>query len=135
MDEGESQYWDKIDRAISDASEARDRTIVTLSTSALGGSIALFHLVFDQGKHPLAVWLAWAMFAGSAVAALLSMETAEFSLRWAQRQLIKRKKLDERWPGGAWAKATWVLNRWAVWSFVFGIGFVLWFVFVNVKGG
>ena len=128
--------WERIDRAISEASEARDRTIVALSSSALAVSVGFFHAVFaDDPTNVPAIGGAWALFTTSAVAALLSMESAEWSLRWTQRQLRLGRDLDPKAPARWRGRVTWVLNRLAVWSLVLGLGFFLWFVFDNVKGG
>lgn len=135
-DQGWERDWERIDRAISEASEARDRTIIALSSSALAVSIGFFHAVFaDDPANIPAIGGAWALFTTSAVAALLSMESAEWSLRWAQRRLRGGSILDSEAPAGWRARVTWGLNRLAVWSLVSGLGLFLWFVLNNVRGG
>jgi hypothetical protein len=137
MDEATNEYWDKLDRAISETSDARDRVIVTLAATALGASIALSEL-FKDPVGLVAIGWAWVMFAGSATSALISLEFAESARRFVMRQLTDGKPLEElptRWTGGWRDRGTWVFNRLAVWTFVAGVGFLLWFALANLRGG
>jgi hypothetical protein len=135
VDEADSEYWDRLEAAIDQTTDARDRTIVALSSAALGASIALVELVFDKATDLWIMELAWALFAASAVSALLSMETAEHSLVAIRRQLGKGEKVDRTRPGGWRANLTWLLNRVAVWTFVLGIGCLMWFAVSNIGKG
>jgi hypothetical protein len=131
----EEDYRAKVDRAISEASDARDKTLLTLTTAALGASIAFFHDVVEHPAHVFAIESAWGLFGASLVALLVSMVTAEQSLRRTLRRIDRDELIDQDWPGGALSRVTSFLNHFALAAFVLGLIFILVFAFYNVKGG
>ena len=105
-----------------DASQAYDKTLLTLAAGALGISFAF---IKDLVSHPkpettnLLLW-GWSGFGLSLLATLVSMLTSQLVLRLALHQ-YDQKRLDKERPGGGWTIATWSLTILGGAAFVAGV--------------
>lgn len=121
-------------KADHEASQAYDKTLLTLAGGALGVSFAF---VKDLAPHPtpdtipLLIY-GWSAFASSLLATLFSMLTSQFALRRAMAQ-HDHEELEVESPGGAWATATWVLSIGAGILFLIGVALVVWFAGSNLS--
>lgn len=134
MDAEDQEFWEETASGIQATSDARDRTIVTLSSTALGASIALSQVLFETPVSLWAIGVALGLFGLSAVAALLSMEAAEAGHWSVIQEMQAGADRFEAMGRVRWQKATWRLNRVAVWGFVLGMAAITWFAWANLEG-
>ncbi len=123
-------YRNSLERAEEKAQEDFDKTVVYLSTGALGVSFAFVHQ-YLEGQAPTAQYLlllAWTAWALSAFAVLLSYYFSQQALRHAIEQ-VDRKTIDDEHAGGRFDKVTGFLN--GAGAALFFVGLVMMIVFVG----
>lgn len=128
------EYRDLLIRSEQKAQEDFDKTILSLSSGALGISFAFLKDVV--GADPINVrlltiaWISWAL---SSTSILVSYYTSQQALRIAIKQ-VDLKKIREETPGGWQDKITGFLNWLGLILFVAGLFFMIWFVKLNLEG-
>lgn len=126
-------YRDHLFKAEQSAQGDYDKTLIYLSSGALGVSFAFLQNIVGTGPFGgvgflLAAWFCWAASLSSVLASFL---TSHFSLRMAIRQ-IDLGTFEEESVGGWYSKATVILNLLGGGLFVIGVVSLVIFAYVNL---
>lgn len=126
----ESRDREWLVKADYDASRDFDKAIMTLAAGALGLSIVFVH---DLAPHPDGVPIlavAWALFAASLLAILVSFLFSQGALRREITALDEGKVLST--PGGIPGRVTFCLNIAGAITLILGIASLVTFAIINV---
>jgi hypothetical protein len=129
-----SAYRDFLVAADQKASEAYDKTVMTLSGGALGLSVTFLKDIVGQSKRVSIQRLEWSWMCLS-LSLLLILASMLFS-QWALRRAIKQVDdgaLGNVRAGGGFSILTGVLNVISGLSCVAGIVLLAWFSLANIK--
>ena len=105
------QYRSDLIEAEKQAQEDYDKTILTLSSGALGISIAFIKNIIGEGPivAPGFLYWAWICWGGSMTSILISFYTSHLALRREIRNLSEGKTIEAK-PGGIFDMITAILN-------------------------
>lgn len=115
--------------------ESYDKTVLALSTGAFGITFA-FVDQFTDFQNVAQTWLligAWISWSSSAAAILFSYYFSQIAIRLAIRQVDEQRIFVQR-PGGWYNIATAVLNASGGLAFLIGLGLIIKFVSLNLRG-
>ena len=131
-----SEYRDWLVKAQYEGSKSYDRAVMTLSGGALGVSIAFLRDVVPT-PNPSSLWAlqcGWTALTMSLVAIFVSIWTSQRALLKAIEQCDAGEITEGPVGGDAGILTDW-LNTLAGFAFIFGVAFLLFFVFTNLEGG
>lgn len=132
--DGMVAYRDFLIAADQKASEAYDKTIMTLSGGALGLSVTFLKDIVGDSKRVSVCWLeaSWMCLTVSLLLILASMLFSQWALRKAINQ-VDTRTLDHEQAGGLLSFCTASLNVFAGLLCVAGIMLLAWFSLANIK--
>lgn len=127
-------YWQQIQEGLDAASKDFDRAVFTLSSGALVLSITFLRDIAPQPVCLGLVIASWIFMVISVAAVLGSFYASERAHLHSAQRFVDGEIDSGR--GGAWGKATDVLNRAAGLTFLVGAILLVWFAIANLpKGG
>jgi hypothetical protein len=117
------------------AQEDFDKSVLTLSGGGLGISFAFIKDLLGPGPivHPGLLFTAWVAWGISIISTLASFFFSQIALRTAIRQ-VDDGTIGGQYPGRAYARVTVGLNALGGIMFLVGVGFIVWFVALNLGG-
>lgn len=131
------QYRDLLEQLETQASDAFDKTAVTLSGGALAISIAFLKDVAPQPVPWTVLALlapSWGCLVASLLGVLLSQMASQKSMRYEIECLDGRRTRGENQPaGGWWRRCTDLFNYLALIGCVVGIALLVVFVVINTR--
>ncbi|HXF81418.1 MAG TPA: hypothetical protein VNN19_01500 [bacterium] len=133
-DKSKFDYRQWLIKADYEASQAYDKTVLTLAAGALGISFAFIKDIVPSPKPEtmrLLLW-GWSAFGFSLLATLISLLTSQFALRTAMVQ-YDQKRTSER-PGRWWSILTSGLSIASGLAFVIGVILLVFFATGNLGG-
>ena len=129
---GLDEYRSLLIEAERAAQESFDKTIISLSSGALGISfVFVSNITTEPIQRPLLLILAWGVWGLSVTLILTSFVTSRFAFQRAVKQVDTEKVHDER-PGGLLTVITNMLNIISGMLFIVGVFLLAWFVTVNM---
>jgi len=134
MDDDLKQYRSDLIEAEKQAQEDYDKTILTLSSGALGISIAFIKNIVGEGPivAPGFLYWAWICWGASMASILVSFYTSHLALRREIRNLSEGKTIEDT-PGGIFDKITAILNPLSGVLLIVGIILIALFVANNLE--
>lgn len=128
------EYRSHLISAEQKAQEHFDKTVLSLSSGALGISFAFFRDIVGEGPMLSFAYLmsAWICWGGSIVFILLSFLTSLSALRRAIKQVDKGKIYEQK-VGGVFSRFTEVFNALGAILFLIGIVLIITFVWNNLE--
>jgi hypothetical protein len=141
--EWDKWYWtqvEQVQRDIDSGADSFDKSMLTLSSGALGVSLAIIKDIVPLGR---AAWIpllliSWISFALCIVTTVVSF-LFSIAAQKKHRQLLdemwttKNRELEKRKPS-AWNTAVWVCARTALTLFLVGLACTVIFLVKNVSG-
>jgi hypothetical protein len=128
MDDERRPYREKFEQYAVSAARDFDRIVATLSAAALGLSIAFVRDLFPSPTGSAFLMVAWGSFSVALLASMFSFLTSERAHRNLINQIDSGTPLDQLAAGGG----TRVLNIVAAVGVTAGVGFLVWFAYVNL---
>jgi hypothetical protein len=126
-------YRNQIISAEQKAQDDFDKTILSLSSGALGISFAFVKDIVGNAPTDVSFLIAsWIFWAFSSTSVLVSYYMSHKALRHAIKQ-IDSNKIRKEMPGGIYDKLTGFLNVLGLILFLFGLLSMIWFVKINLE--
>ena len=128
------EYREWLVKAQHRASQDFDKTVLAISSGALGLSVAFLNSQYVSGpfSNTVLIGIAWMGFGVALVSSLGSLFTSSKALRKCIEQ-VDAGVVDGETPGGVWTSRTDWLNLAAWWGVFLGVTFLVLFASFNTR--